>query len=196
MKQKIFYTLLYLNFSLLSFGQFEEQFLKAHRSDSVKNIKVWYFNNATKIDFVKHQGYRFYTFNRRGNNMTRSCFNDKNILLWKSDYFYDSLNRVIKEISYNREFGRDTIEVVYNHNEGIMEYQSGLSTNSETNQIKYDADSNMTEVISFSNDRETNRNIYKYTKFDQKGNWIEMIWYMQGNPFRTFIRKLSYYKSN
>jgi hypothetical protein len=183
------------NSPLLSFGQFEEQFLKTHPKDSIKDIKVWFFNYNTKVDTAKHQGYRYYTFDLKSNKITGSCINEKNILLWKDKYYYDSLNRISKKISYSREYGNDTTLFEYNNN-GIAEINpKNLVGASGTTKIDFDTDSNMIQVTSFSNGEQETVDRYEYTKFDKKGNWTEMIWYMNDAPFRTFIRKLTYYSA-
>ena len=180
---------------LLSFSQFEEQFLKTHGKDSIKDIKVWFFNYATKVDFIKHQGYRYYTFDLKSNKITGSCVNEKNVLIWKDKCFYDSMNRISKKISYSKEYGNDTTIFSYTNNGRAEINPKNLMGASETIKIDYDTDSNMIRVTSFSNSEEVRVDRYEYTKFDAKGNWIEMIWYQGDKPFRTFIRKLSYYSA-
>ena len=175
------------------FSQYEEQYLKVHAGDSVKSIKVWYFDNGTKVDFVKHQGYRYYIFGKHGKLLTSSCYNEKNKLVWEYKYSYDSLYRMTKEI-YN--YVGQPLEVhtfTYNKPGATGEVHEGITAMSSSVKLKRDTADNIVEKTSFYDDKVTAVYKYEYTKFDGKNNWTEMIRYDKDKPFRKYIRKLVYY---
>ena len=193
MKKKLIYTVMLLSFSFSSFGQFEEQFLKTHKVDKIKDIRVWYFKSKTQINLVKHHRYRYFTFDKKRNNITNNSFDENNILVWKEMYYYDSLNRVSKTISYNSEYGTDTTQFAYDQNGRAELSKKNVIVGRGTIKTEFDADSNMIQVTSFLNGDITSVDRYKYTKFDNKGNWIEMIMFKDDTLFCTYIRKLTYY---
>jgi hypothetical protein len=195
MNKIILINLLLFLFYSAGFSQFEETYLKVHKSDGIKSIKVWYFNNNTRVDFVKHQGYRYYTFGKHGELLGRSCYDKKNILVWEEKYNYDSLNRLSEEISYSRGMPKQTKEFTYDNNgestnNGVSDGYANLS---ETVNLERDSDENIIKATSVSDGQVINVQKFEYIKYDEKNNWIKMILYDDDKPFRTCIRKIIYY---
>jgi hypothetical protein len=183
-----------MTFYLSGFGQYEDQYLKVHEHDSIKSIKVYYFNYGTRVDFVKHQGYRQYTFDKYGNMLT-SCSKDaKNATVWEYKYTYDSLNRMTKEIYKAEGQDPEITEFTYDGENATGEFHTGIVADGFTNKFEYDDDKNIIIVRTFEFDKETDVDKYEYKKFDKKHNWTEMLWINDDKPFRSYIRKLEYYK--
>lgn len=167
--------------------------MQVHTKDSVKTIKVWYFANGTRPDFVKHQGYRYYTFDRKGNQLSGSCYDIKNKLVWENTYTYDSLNRMTKEIEYRPGEGKTTHEFTYDKEGATGEYHEGFVAAGATTEIVRDDDGNVIEEKTTYAPDDISISKYEYPKFDQKHNWTEMIRYSNGKPLRLYVRKLVYY---
>ena len=198
MKIKILIVCLLSLYSFSGICQFESQFMKTHQGDYTKTIHVWYFDYGTKIDIQKHQGYRFYTFDTTGNLLEKKCYDKNDSLIWKNTFTYDSLNRVIKEIFYFREEGESVQTYSYDKNNNqnsestiVSNIQDGVS-----NKFITDKDENIIEVITLSNDIQIDKDIYQYSIFDNKNNWLKMTWSKANSnkPSTHYIRKLSYFK--
>jgi hypothetical protein len=191
---KTIISIFFLTFYLFGFGQYEEQYLKVHLHDSIKSIKVYYFNYGTKVNLAKHQGYRSYTFGSHGKTLTSKSVDEKNKTVWEYQYSYDSLNRMTKEIYKPAGMEPEITEFTYDGENATGEVHSGIVAAFTTNEFSYDDDKNMIEVKTLEDGKETGSDKYEYKKFDKKNNWTEMIWIRDGKPFRTYIRKLVYFK--
>jgi YD repeat-containing protein len=195
MKLIIFLSICLLGFSSLAMGQFEQQFLKQHKADSVKNISILYFNKGEAIDLAIPKAYQQYSFDKWGKKTIHSSFDEKNLLVWQYKYFYDRHDRLVKEIYYNPANGNDTVNYVYDANGQSISYGSGYIASGETTKTEYDADSNMVKITSFVDGGVTSIQRYDYSKKDSKDNWTEMQVYRNDILLYTCARKLVYYNS-
>lgn len=140
----------------------------SYKYNSDGNLLEYYFRYENS-DFLDTK--TIYQYDKNHNLVELNLYHFDNHLFSNYTYKYDNKHNLIEE---NKTMGQDHhIKTIYQYNKDNELISSEVSDN-----------------YNIFNRKET----YQYTKYDQKGNWIERIEYLNGKPYTITEREIEYYE--
>ena len=132
-----------------------------------------------------------FKYDEKSNNIEANYYSSDGSLTYKFTFKYDENNNMIEKNGYSSD-GRLDEKCAYKYDEmgNISEYLLYDSDGSIILKVteKYDDKGNMKESCSDENKRE-----YEY-EYDNVGNWIKQIVYLNKKPIKIYERSYQYYK--
>ncbi|MGC4039575.1 MAG: hypothetical protein QM710_01935 [Flavobacterium sp.] len=180
----------------------------------MKEKRVYLYDEKGHEIEIKHYAYdennlalkQISTYDDRGNLLSLSTYNDKNVLVYEYRYKYDTANNKIEKM-YWKPAAVEKTEMKYNTQNKMTEliwykndkqvYKQVLTYDANNNVIedryisekkttvtkrKYNAKNDLIEQLEFENDILKRKEICQF-KYDNQGNWVEWKqWVDDGGP--------------